>query len=149
MYSNLKNGLDLYTLKPENGLYLGLYKYEIDASTNYQVQCTFTNGGKWLATGGTDGLVRIYDKLGKKLLASLQVADGGLVQTIAVCFSPLGPWDTNQSIQTYDGPSCGLLAAAGTNPGGGARTIQVWSFLPHAEQLVSDVLRRPPPILTS
>jgi WD40 repeat protein len=83
--SNLADGLDVYSLKAENGTLVGEMKYGIAPEDNFEVQCAFANGGKWIVAGGTDTHIRIFDRLNKQLIQSLRSPDGhGLVQTICV-----------------------------------------------------------------
>jgi WD40 repeat protein len=83
--SNLNDGLDIYSLKAENGIHVGEMRYDIDPSDNLEVQCTFANGGKWVISGGTDGRIRIFDRNSNQILQTLQGPDScRLVQTICV-----------------------------------------------------------------
>jgi hypothetical protein len=83
--SNLNDGLNVYSLQSETGTLLDEIKYNIEVETNIEVQCSFTNGGKWVVVGGTDGYIRIFERSSLQLLHSIAChgADS-LVQSVSV-----------------------------------------------------------------
>ena len=87
LISNLNDGLDIYSLHTETGTLLDEIKYNIDPAANYEVQCSFANGGKWLVVGGTDGYIRVFERSSQQLLHLMAWHGAPLVQTIVVCVS--------------------------------------------------------------
>jgi hypothetical protein len=90
LITNLNDGLDLYSLQTETGTLVEEIKYNIDPAANFEVQCTFANGGKWLVVGGNDGYIRVFERSSRQLLHSVACHDVSLIQTISVRVSI--PW---------------------------------------------------------
>jgi WD40 repeat protein len=128
--SNLKDGLDFYSLRPEHGKLTTQIRYAIHESQNVELQCCFTNGGKWVVVGGADGYIRVFERISGQILTTVQGSDTALVQTVTVSRRYPRIVLGSPGSQSYDGPNNGLIVAAGTQPNS-ASTIQVWTYLPH------------------
>jgi WD40 repeat protein len=76
LLSNLKDGVDLYSLETTAGTLVEEIKYNIDPKTNSEVQCAFANAGKWLVVGGNDGYLRIFDRSSTALICELSSGSG-------------------------------------------------------------------------
>ena len=136
--SNLHDGLDVYSLKPEHGQLVNQIKYEVSPKRNREVQTCITNGGKWLVVGGTDGLVQVFDRMSGQPVHIFSSPGGqNYTQTIAVYILYMTLFCALiHHPQTYDGPNSGFIVTAGSNSEGEDNAIQVWSYVPKEAALV-------------